>query len=148
MKDKLTEKQKRFADYYIETGNGTEAARRSGYNGNDLNVIASQNLTKLNIKTYINQKMKEKDNKRIASQDEILEYFTKVMRGESESEVVVIEGQGDGFSEARRMTKKPDEKERLSAAKELAKRYGLDKPVGNIDKNINITIDDGENDED
>lgn len=144
----ITEKQKRFADYYIETGNGTEAARKAGYKGNDLRVIASQNLTKLNIKSYIDEKMKEKDNKRIASQDEILEYFTKVMRGESESEVVVIEGQGDGFSEARRMKKKPDEKERLSAAKELAKRYGLDKPVGNIDKNIDITIDDGENDED
>lgn len=148
MKDKLTEKQKRFADYYIETGNGAEAARRAGYKGNNHDNIATENLRKLAIKEYIKNKMENKDEKRIASQDEILEYFTKVMRGESESEVVVIEGQGDGFSEARRMTKKPDEKERLSAAKELAKRYGLDKPVGNIDKNIDITIDDGENNED
>ena len=34
MKDdysKLTEKQKRFIDYYIETANATESARRAGY---------------------------------------------------------------------------------------------------------------------
>lgn len=28
---KLTEKQKRFVDYYIETGNASEAARKAGY---------------------------------------------------------------------------------------------------------------------
>lgn len=28
---KLTPKQKAFADYYIECGNATEAARKAGY---------------------------------------------------------------------------------------------------------------------
>ena len=31
MDNKLTPKQSAFADYYIETGNATEAARRAGY---------------------------------------------------------------------------------------------------------------------
>ncbi|RQN13726.1 terminase small subunit, partial [Clostridium perfringens] len=30
---KLTPKQKAFAEYYIETGNATEAARKAGYKG-------------------------------------------------------------------------------------------------------------------
>ena len=58
-----------------------------------------------------------------------MEYFTSVMRGESRSEVVVVEGVGMGESRARRIMKAPDEKERLEAAKQLSKRYGL-----NIDK--------------
>ena len=42
---KLTPKQKAFADYYIELGNATEAARRAGYK--KPNVQGSQNLEKL-----------------------------------------------------------------------------------------------------
>jgi len=38
---------------------------------------------------------------------------------------VVIEGIGDGCSEARRVTKLPDEKDRLKAAELLGKRYGM-----------------------
>lgn len=76
---KLTEKQRRFIDYYIETGNATEACRRAGYNGSNLNRIASENLSKLD--SFIKEKMVVKDNERIASQDEVLEYLTNVMRG-------------------------------------------------------------------
>lgn len=77
---KLTEKQKRFIDYYIETGNATEACKRAGYRGKNLDVMGSQNLVKL--REAIQEKMSKKDNARIASQDEVLEYLTKVMRGE------------------------------------------------------------------
>lgn len=77
---KLTEKQKRFVDYYIETGNATEACKRAGYRGKNLDVVGSQNLVKL--KEAIQEKMNKKDNARIASQDEVLEYLTRVMRGE------------------------------------------------------------------
>lgn len=77
---KLTEKQKRFIDYYIETGNATEACRRAGYKGNNLDRIGHENLRKL--ESFINEKMQLKDNERIASQNEVLEYLTRVMRNE------------------------------------------------------------------
>ena len=80
----LTEKQKRFIDYYIEKANGTEAAKLAGYKGNNLNRIASQNLSKLD--KYIKVKLQEKENNRIASQDEVLQYLTKVMRGEEKDQ--------------------------------------------------------------
>ena len=50
---KLTEKQKRFADYYIETGNGTEAAVKAGYSKKTARVIGQENLLKPAIKNYI-----------------------------------------------------------------------------------------------
>ena len=83
---KLTEKQKRFIDYYIETGNATEAARKAGYKGKNLDVIGSQNLVKL--RKFIDEKLKQKESERIASQDEVLEFLTRVMRGQEVEEVV------------------------------------------------------------
>ncbi len=82
--EKLTEKQKRFIDYYIETGNATEACKLAGYKGKNLNTIGAQNLAKLSI--FIKVKLEEKENQRIASQDEVLQYLTKVMRGEEKDQ--------------------------------------------------------------
>ena len=53
-----------------------------------------------------------------------MKYLTSVMRGEAMSEIVVVEGEGDGVSCARRVNKLPDEKEKLKAAELLGKRYG------------------------
>lgn len=78
--DKLTPKQKAFADYFIETGNQTEAARRAGYK--QPHVQGNQNLEKLSVKQYIDERMKKIESKRIASGDEVLQYLTAVMRGE------------------------------------------------------------------
>ena len=84
MDKKLSPKQKAFADYYIETGNATEAARRAGYK--KPNVQGSQNLEKLSIKSYIEERIKATDEARIAKGDEVLEYLTKVMRGEEKDQ--------------------------------------------------------------
>ena len=80
----LTEMQKRFIDYYIETANATKACKMAGYKGKNLNRIGSQNLTKLD--KFIKIKLQEKENQRIASQDEVLQYLTKVMRGEEKDQ--------------------------------------------------------------
>ena len=81
--DKLTEKQKRFIDYYVETGNATEAARRAGYEAKTnrtMESIGSENLRKLEV--FINERLNPIDDKRIADADEVLRYLTSVMRGE------------------------------------------------------------------
>lgn len=78
--DELTEKQKRFIDYYIETGNATESAKLAGYSEKTAKQIGNENLTKLDC--FIKEKLEAKDSERIASQNEVLEYLTKVMRGE------------------------------------------------------------------
>lgn len=82
--DKLTEKQKRFIDFYIETANATDACKLAGYKGKNLNRLGSENLSKLD--KFIKLKLEEKENQRIASQDEVLQYLTKVMRGEEKDQ--------------------------------------------------------------
>ena len=120
---KMTAKQQRFCDEYLIDLNATQAAIRAGYSEKNARVVAAQNLTKLNIQEYISERMAEKEDNLIAKQDEVLRYFTSVMRGESRSSVLArtVEGSEEVIE------KPPDEKERLDAAKQLAKRYGLDR---------------------
>lgn len=81
---KLTEMQKRFIDYYIEYADAKRAAIEAGYSEKTAKQIGSENLTKLN--RFIKVKLEEKENQRIASQDEVLQYLTKVMRGEEKDQ--------------------------------------------------------------
>ena len=122
---KLTLKQQRFADEYIISGNATDAAIRAGYSEKYANTNASKLLQNTTVKAYIDERLDERASKTVANQQEVLEYLTAVMRGESSSEVVVIEGQGEGVSKAKPMQKAPDERERLKAAELLGKRMGL-----------------------
>lgn len=143
---KMTAKQKRFCDEYLIDLNATQAAIRAGYSERTANRIATENMSKPVIKKYIAERMAEKESELIADQDEVLKYLTSVLRGESQSEVVVVEGQGDGFSRAKNIQKAPDEKERLKAAELLGKRYGLytEKVEQAVDMDLSISIDYGE----
>ena len=146
MAAKMTAKQMRFCDEYLIDLNATQAAIRAGYSEKYANTNASKLLQITTIKDFIAKRMAEKESKLIADQDEVLRYLTSVLRGESQSEVVVIEGIGMGTSEARTMNKAPDEKERLRAAELLGKRYGLYKETveQTVDMELNITVDYGE----
>lgn len=90
--------------------------------------------------------MAEKESELIADQNEVLRYLTAVMRGESTSEEIIVEGIGDGRSKARKLEKTPSEKDRLKAAELIGKRYGLftDKIETDVDMDLNITIDYGD----
>ena len=142
MENKMTEKQKRFCDEYLIDLNATQAAIRAGYSKKTARVIGNENLMKPYIKKYIDERMAEKEKELIADQDEVLRYLTSVMRGQSQSTELVVEGVGDGCSEARTIMKEPSEKDRLKAAELLGKRYGLytDKLELETDMDLNITV--------
>lgn len=146
---RMTEKQKRFCDEYLIDLNATQAAIRAGYSKRTAGVIGGENLEKPYIKAYIDARLKEKQDALIADQDEVLRYLTSVMRGESQSEEIVVEGTGDGCSEARIMLKRPSERDRLKSAELLGKRYGLytDKVEADVDTELTITIDYGGDDQ-
>ena len=143
---KMTAKQKLFCDEYIISLNATQAAIKAGYSEKTAKQIGTENLSKPIIQEYIEKRMAEKEAALIADQDEVLKYLTSVLRGASQSEVVVVEGIGEGCSAARHMLKTPDEKERLKAAELLGKRYGLytEKIEADVDTELKITIDYGE----
>ena len=141
---KLTIKQKRFADEYIISGNAEEAAVIAGYSkkyarGNAYKLVANSG-----IKAYIEERLKELDDKAIAKQEEVLKYLTSVMRGEHEEEVLY--GVGEGVQSTRHI--EVGAKDRLKAAELLGKRYRLftDKVEldADVDMELNIKVDYGD----
>ena len=115
---KLTEKQKRFADYYIELGNATQAAIKAGYS----EKYAGQNVDKLlkntNLKKYIDERLEQIASERIMSAQEAVELLSSIARAEITEQVVVTTMEG-----AEVVDKPPDVKTRIIAIKEILKRY-------------------------
>ena len=143
-KENMTAKQKRFCDEYLVDLNGTQAAIRAGYSARSARQIADRNMSNDDIRNYIDERMKEKEKELIADQDEVLKYLTNVLRGKSQSEIVVVENVGDFTSEARLIQKAPDEKERLKAAELLGKRYNLFSDKMKVDVAMPVVISGGE----
>ena len=147
----MTEKQKIFADEYLIDLNATRAYKVAYPNVKNDAVAAAaaaRLLRNVKVKNYVADRMEEIHNEKTADAQEVIEYLTSVLRGESTAQEIVVEGTGDGCSEARTMEKSPSEKERLKAAELLGKRYALftDKVETDVDMDLNITIDYGEDD--
>ena len=115
---KLTEKQKRFADYYIELGNATQAAIKAGYAKRSAQQMGAENLLKPVIKTYVDKRLSEIASERIMSAQEAVELLSSIARAEITEQVVVTTMEG-----AEVVNKPPDVKTRIIAIKEILKRY-------------------------
>ena len=136
---KLTIKQKAFADYYIELGNATEAAIKAGYNPKTARQIGSMNLTKVDIKSYIDEKMKEIESDRIAKAEEVLAFLSASLRGEVLEEVVSTESI-EGMIKPVILKKQLSAKDSIKAAELLGKRYALFTEKVDLEGNVGVTI--------
>ena len=121
----VTPKQKRFCEEYLVDLNATQAAVRAGYSEKTAKQAGSENLSKPDLKACIEEQLARIQSERIADAAEVMEYLTRVMRGEETEEVVAVEGQGDGVSRAALIVKNLSGKDRLKAAELLGKRYSL-----------------------
>lgn len=144
---KLTRKQQRFADEYLVDANATQAAIRAGYSEKTAYSQGQRLLKNVEVKKYIEEQLERIHNEKIANAQEVMMYLTSVLRGESLSEIVVVEGTGDGCSDARRMMKLPDERERLKAAELIGKRYGMFTDKVNVEGAVPVVIIDDLDDE-
>lgn len=138
----LTKKQQRFCDEYLIDLNATQAAIRAGYSKKTASEQSARLLRNVSIKGYIETRMASKQSALIASQDEVLQYLTAVMRGKTASSVLARTDTGADTV----VEKPPDEKERLKAAELLGKRYGAftDRLEESVDVDLNITVDYGD----
>ena len=139
----MTDKQRRFCDEYVIDCNATRAYKAAYPNiksDEAARACASKLLTNANVKNYIDERLEQISSEKTADAKEVMEYLTSVMRGESSAEIVVVEGEGDGCSSARKIEKAPDEKERLKAAELLGKRYGLFTDKVNLGGEVGVVI--------
>ena len=121
----LNERQRRFVLEYLALPNATQAAIQAGYSAKTAKYTGRDLLKDPRIQEHLQATAEKIGQDKIATVQEILEYLTAVMRGQSEATIVVVEKIGDGCTRAKYITKLPDEKERLRAAELLGKRFGL-----------------------
>lgn len=140
---KLNERQRRFVDEYLIDLNATQAAIRSGYSERTAYSQGQRLLKHVEIKSLIDERYKEHQEKNIADQEEILQFLSDVIRGKATGRLKV--GVGGGAEEV--IDEKPSMPERIKAAEQLGKRYGMwtDK-VEQTNTNLNINV--GEWDDD
>lgn len=146
----LNDRQKLFVTEYIKLGNAYQAALNAGYkesSANDsskwinpeiLNNPSENERKKFKPDVYaeLQKQMAELRSSVIAEAEEVLEYLSSVLRGESRSSVLAR----DELGADRVIEKPPDEKERLRAAELLGKRYSLFKENMDIKNAVTVTI--------
>ena len=144
----LTPRQEKFCIEYAASGNAYKSAIAAGYSENYAKGNANKLLENVRVNTRL-QELKEKaESEKIADIKEMQEKLTAIMRQELTEEVIVIEGVGEGCSEARTMDKDPSIKEIINAINTLGRMQGafVDKVEQQVDMELNISIDYGEGD--
>lgn len=116
LRNALTPKQLKFADEYIKSGNGTDAAIKAGYSKKTAKSISTNNLAKEPIKKYIQAVMADMSKSKIASAEEIQEMWTRCLRREEYEDVLT----DDGIENERISIK-----DALKASELLAKVHGI-----------------------
>lgn len=119
---KLTQRQRRFADLYLELGNASEAAEQAGFKRSYAQGAKKQPA----VQAYMAGRLKEAQDRNIASADEVLSFLTDVMRG-------VYDGE------------KPEKNSspRMKAAELLGKRLGVFSDVNSVlSQELPVLVDD------
>lgn len=138
--EKLTQKQQRFVDEYIISGNATQAAIKAGYSKKTAKQMGTENLAKPIIKAEIDRRNAEIKSAKTADMQEVMEYLASVMRGEQTESVATAKGIYDNVPVSA--------KDRIKAAELIGKRHGAWTDKKEINGNVSIDIGMGDYDED
>ncbi len=133
---KLTQKQQRFVDEYIISGNATQAAIKAGYAKKAAYRTGADNLKKPQIKSALEKRNAEIKSEKTADMTGVMEYLSSVMRGEQTESVATAKGVYDDVEVSA--------KDRIKAAELIGKRHGAwtDKKVISGDVQIDVGMGD------
>ena len=122
--EKFTPKQRRFCEEYLKSGNATEAAKKAGYKETSCRAIAAENLSKPAISAYIKRRLDEQEAALVADANEVLQFYSAVMRGEVKDQF----GMDASLSD------------RLKAADSLAKRLAAAELKPNAEDVVRVIL--------
>jgi len=108
---KLTPRQRRFAELYLQLGNAAEAAEQAGFS----RAYAQSAKRQPAVQEYMKQRIEGLREKDIASADEVLQFLTDVMRGSYEG-----------------VKPEKNSSPRMKAAELLGKRLGIFAEVSSV----------------
>lgn len=141
----MNERQQRFADEYIKTGNATQSALTAGYSKQSAEKYSSGLLKRPEIQEYVQNRLEQIKSDAIADQQEILEGLTRIARRqEPEYVVTTVEHSENGISEKKaQIVETPTQNKDAIRAYELLGKSNVmwtDKVQSDERKTIEITI--------
>lgn len=132
LKKQLTPQELAFVKYYISTNNIPYSVAKAKYKSNSyegLRSIGYRLLQKDTISEYILYIKDKAVEETIAKEQEVLKFYTDVLRGKVKEENVVMVSQKKGnlqITKPELVKTKAKIKDRLKAAEMLGKNYGLE----------------------
>lgn len=131
---KLTQKQQRFVDEYIISGNATQAAIKAGYSKKTARFVGAENLTKPNIKDELEKRNAEIKSQKTMDMQEVMERLAAIARGETVEQQVTNKGTV--------VEVEPKISDQIRAMELIGKRYGAwtDKKevTGGLEINVGV----------
>lgn len=131
---KLTQKQQRFVDEYIISGNATQAAIKAGYSKKTARFVGAENLTKPNIKDELEKRNAEIKSQKTMDMQEVMERLAAIARGETVEQQVTNKGTVVEIE--------PKTSDQIRAMELIGKRYGAwtDKKevTGGLEINVGV----------
>ncbi|WP_262409986.1 terminase small subunit [Limosilactobacillus fermentum] len=140
MTQRLTQKQQRFVDEYIISGNATQAAIKAGYSKKTAKQMGTENLAKPIIKAELDRRNAEIQSAKTMDMQEVMERLAAMGRGETTEETVT--NKGEVIETATRNADK------LKAMELIGKRFGAWTDKKEISGTLDIDIGMGDYDED
>lgn len=133
-------RQKKFCQEYLKSGNATKAAIIAGYSEQTANEQGARLLANVSVKKYIAEFQSKIEKKNILSAQQLQEELTRYILDEKEEECIVTEGIGEGCSQARKISKKVQPKDKLKAIELLCKLAGYNLEKGEITAPVTINF--------
>lgn len=120
----MTARQISFCLAYAGSGNATQSAIEAGYSEKTAKSQGQRLLTNVDVQNYLKELKEQNASNKIADAKEMQEVLTSIIRQEMEEENIVVEGCGDGISEAVIKKKKSSHKDVLKAIDLLGRMQG------------------------
>lgn len=120
----MTARQISFCLAYAGSGNATQSAIEAGYSEKTAKSQGQRLLTNVDVQNYLKELKDQNASNKIADAKEMQEVLTSIIRQEMEEENIVVEGCGDGVSEAVIKKKKSSHKDVLKAIDLLGRMQG------------------------
>ena len=119
----LNQRQLIFCEEYIKTNNATKAAIAAGYSEKTARSQGQRMLTFVDISAYIKTRLDEINREQIASTDEVMRFFTSVLRGTEKDQFGLDASLAD----------------RIKAGQEIVKRFDSIKQPEQDDTNARMS---------
>ena len=136
----MNERQRKFVDEYILTGNASEAARRANYSARSAHSQGERLLRNDEIRAEIDKRLEEASTEKTLTQSQLLEFLSAVVKGEVCDQQLMTRLIGKGCSVIENVEIRASVQNRIRAAELLLKIQGAFKEVDQQNNSANLFV--------